>query len=174
MPVQTSYEDEMQIAMPGMRSDSSLHNTDGGCAASGAVYPGMVVAQLSVANDKRVVKQVSAAGDAANIMGICQFSHYGCSDGFYPAGDAVNVMTLGRIWAVTADASAPAMNTPATVVTAGANAGKVSAAGGTAVPGWILTGRYTTYKRGDGTEVKLAEVQIRNQTAAPAAPAQAV
>lgn len=169
MPVQTSYDNDMQIAMPGMRSDSSLQNTDGCNAADGAIKPGYVVARVSVANDKRVVKQVSAAGDAANLMGICRFSHYGCVTGQYEDGDAVNVMTFGRIWAVTTASAAPTMGTLVTVVTSGADAGKVAVSGGSPALGWVFTGKYTTFKNSAGTTVNLAEVQIRNQTTQPTA-----
>lgn len=170
MPVQTSYDNDMQIAMPGMRSDSTHQITDGCNAAQGAIKPGYVVARVSVANDKRVVKQVSAAGDAANLMGICRFSHYGCVTGQYENGDAVNVMTWGRIWAVTTLSAAPTMGTMVNVITSGADAGKVAATGGSPALGWVLTGRYKQVKDHTGATVNIAEVQIRNQTAEPVAP----
>lgn len=170
MPVQTSYDNDMQIAMPGMRSDSTHQITDGCNAAQGAIKPGYVVASVSVANDKRVVKQVSAAGDAANLMGICRFSHYGCVTGQYENGDAVNVMTWGRIWAVTTLSAAPTMGTMVNVITSGADAGKVAATGGSPALGWVLTGRYKQVKDHTGATVNIAEVQIRNQTAEPVAP----
>ena len=75
MPVQTSYDNDMQIAMPGMRSDSTHQITDGCNAAQGAIKPGYVVARVSVANDKRVVKQGSAASAAANMMANCCLRH---------------------------------------------------------------------------------------------------
>lgn len=170
MPVQTSYDNDMQIAMPGMRSDSTHQITDGCNAAQGAIKPGYVVARVSVANDKRVVKQVSAAGDAANLMGICRFSHYGCVTGQYENGDAVNVMTCGRIWAVTTLSAAPTMGTMVNVITSGVDAGKVAATGGSPALGWVLTGRYKQVKDHTGATVNIAEVQIRNQTAEPVAP----
>ncbi|HDP7571042.1 TPA: hypothetical protein P6511_003865 [Escherichia coli] len=169
MPVQTSYDNDMQIAMPGMRSDSTHEITDGCNAAQGTIKPGYVVARVSVANDKRVVKQVSAAGDAANLMGICRFSHYGCVTGQYENGDAVNVMTWGRIWAVTTLSAAPTMGTGVNVLTSGADAGKVAATGGSLALGWVFTGKFTTFKDSAGTTVNLAEVQIRNQTTQPTA-----
>lgn len=169
MPVQTSYDNDMQIAMPGMRSDSTHQITDGCNAAQGTIKPGYVVARVSVANDKRVVKQVSAAGDAANLMGICRFSHYGCVTGQYEDGDAVNVMTWGRIWAVTTLSAAPTMGTGVNVLTSGADAGKVAATGGSLALGWVFTGKFTTFKNSAGATVNLAEVQIRNQTTQPTA-----
>ena len=169
MPVQTSYDNDMQIAMPGMRSDSTHQITDGCNAAQGAIKPGYVVARVSVANDKRVVKQVSAAGDAANLMGISRFSHYGCVTGQYENGDAVNVMTWGRIWAVTTLTAAPTMGADVNVLTSGADAGKVAATGGSLALGWKFTGRFTTFKNSAGATVNLAEVQIRNQTTQPTA-----
>lgn len=169
MPVQTSYDNEMQIAMPGMRSDSSHQITDGCNAAQSAIKPGYVVARVSVANDKRVVKQVSAAGDAANLMGICRFSHYGCVTGQYQKGDAVNVMTWGRIWAVTTLTAAPTMGTGVNVLTSGADAGKVAATGGSLALGWVFTGKFTKFKDSAGATVNLAEVQIRNQANQPTA-----
>jgi hypothetical protein len=170
MPVQTSYDNDMQIAMPGMRSDSTHQITDGCNAADGAIKPGYVVARVSLANDKRVVKQVSAAGDAATLMGICRFSQYGCVTGQYEDGDAVNVMTWGRIWAVTNLTAAPTSGGLVNVLTSGANAGMVSNTGGSVALGWVLTGRYTKFKDHTGATVNLAEVQIRNQTAEPVAP----
>lgn len=170
MPVQTSYDNDMQIAMPGMRSDSTHQITDGCNAADGAIKPGYVVSRVSVANDKRVVKQVSAAGDAATLMGICRFSQYGCVTGQYEDGDAVNVMTWGRIWAVTNLTAAPTSGGLVNVLTSGADAGKVSNTGGSVALGWVLTGRYTKFKDHTGATVNLAEVQIRNQTAEPVAP----
>lgn len=174
MAVQLSYENDMQIAMPGMRSDSSLQNTDGSNAAQGAIKPGYVVSFVSVANDKNVVKQVAAAADGTALMGICLFSQYGCVTGQYEAGDPVNVMTFGRIWAVTPDTAAPAKNTVVNVLTGGTNAGKVTAtaaaegeATNTTVSaiGWTLTGRYTDFLDNTGATIHLAEVQLRNQTA---------
>lgn len=168
MAVQLTYEDNMQVTMPGMRSDSSLQNTDGGNAAQTAIKPGYVVARVSVALDKRVVKQVSAAGDAANLMGIARFSQTGCVTGQYEIGDAVNVMTFGRIWAVTTLTAAPTMGTVVNVLTSGADAGKVAATGGSQAAGWVFTGKFTDFINNAGATVHLAEVQIRNQTA-PAA-----
>lgn len=169
MAVQTSYDNNMQIAMPGMRSDATHQITDGCNAAQGAIKPGYVVARVSVANDKRVVKQVSAVGDAANLMGICRFSHYGCVTGQYENGDAVNVMTWGRIWAVTTLTAAPTMGADVNVLTSGADAGKVTATGGSLALGWKFTGRFTNYKDSAGETIHLAEVQIRNQATQPAA-----
>lgn len=168
MAVQLSYDNDMQTAMPGMRSDSTHQITDGCNAAQGAIKPGYAVARVSVANDKRVVRQVSTAADGANLMGICRFSHYGCSTGQYEDGDAVNVMTWGRIWAVTSETAAPTMGTMVSVLTSGANAGMVAATGGTAARGWVFTGKYTTFTDHTGTAVNIAEIQIRNQTAEPA------
>lgn len=170
MAVQTSYDNEMQIAMPGMRSDSTHQITDGCNAAQGAIKPGYVVTKVSVANDKRVVKQVSAAAEAAHLMGICRFSQYGCVTGQYETGDAVSVMTFGRIWAVTTGNTAPAMDAVVNALTSGNDAGKVAATGGTAVPGWTFTGKFTTFKNSKGETIPLAEVQIRNQTATAASP----
>lgn len=173
MPVQTSYDNEMQIAMPGMRSDSSLQNTDGCSAAKGKIYPGYFTSLVSVANDKRVVKQVSETADGASLHGLCRFSHYGCVKGYYDDGDAVNNITFGRGWAVTPDATAPAKGTLVQVVTSGANAAKGTATASgttTAARGWVFTGRYTKFKDHTGATVNLAEVQIRNQTAEPVAP----
>lgn len=170
MPVQISYDNDMQIAMPGMRSDSTHQITDGCNAAQGAIRPGYVVSRVSVANDKRVVKQVSAAGDETSLMGICRFSHYGCSTGQYENGDPVNVMTWGRIWAVTTLTAAPPMETLVNVITSGDDAGKVAVTGGSPALGWLLTGRYKQVKDHTGATVNIAEVQIRNQTAEPVVP----
>lgn len=170
MPVQTSYDEAMQIAMPGMRSDSSIANTDGCCAAQSAIKPGYAVATVSVANDKSVVKQVSAATDTI-IKGIARFSQFGCVTGQYEAGDAVNVMTFGRIWAVTNLTAAPTPASNVQVLNSGNDAGKVASTGGTSVLGWSFTGRFTTFTDSTGATVNLAEVQLRDQTAVAATPA---
>ncbi|SEQ64338.1 hypothetical protein SAMN05216522_1057 [Rosenbergiella nectarea] len=167
MPVQTSYDEAMQIAMPGMRSDSSLQNTDGTCAAQSAIKAGYAVATVSVSNDCEIVKQVSASTDT--IKGIARFSQFGCVTGQYETGDAVNVMTFGRIWAVTNLTAAPTTAATVQVLTSGNDGGKVASTGGTAVPGWSFTGRFTTFTDSTGTVVNLAEVQLREQTATSAA-----
>lgn len=165
MPVQTSYDEAMQIAMPGMRSDSTLQNTDGCCAAQSPIKPGYVVATVSVSNNASVVKQLSAETDTT-IKGIARFSHTGCVTGQYESGDAVNVMTFGRIWAVTTLTSAPTPSSNVQAITSGNDAGKVASTGGVAVAGWSFTGRFTSFNDNKGSVVNLAEVQLREQTTA--------
>lgn len=154
------------IAMPGMRVDASLFNVDGCNAAQGKIYPGFVVAKVSVTTTERVVKQVAASADASKAMGICHFSHDGCVKGYYDDKDPVNVVTFGRAWTVTTLTAAPTPDAVVNVLTSGDDAGKVSNTGGTAIPGWTFTGEYTVFQDYAGKETYLAAVQVRNQTAA--------
>lgn len=164
MAVQTTYTDRMPVAHAGMIADTSLRQIDGATAASAKIEPGRPVVITSGDNNTKVVAQITSAGAVAGKMvGIAVFSHIGNYLGYYPEGSAVNVMRVGRVWAITDMASAPSAGAPVQVK-ASANP-VVAASGGTAIPGWMFTGAFET--QADGT--KIAEVEVTIQQIAASA-----
>lgn len=159
MAINSSYAVEMGIALPGMLSDTSAYNVDGACACDGDVPVGVAVSVTETfpVDGYKVVKVVA---DGAVAYGVAMRSHYQSPTGVYESGDAINVVSHGRIWMVCDDTTAPGVfNAPVKLV---AGTGHVAAAG-TINTGWTFAGGFTKWK-----DVNLVEVQLTQSAPVPA------
>lgn len=158
MSVQDSYGDRMPIAHVGQISDTSPHNIDGATAATAAIRVGVPVIYTAGDNDTKSVREV-VAGDTfkpGSKVGVSVFSHYANYRGAYAAGDAVNVMRVGRIYVRTLMATAPAVDA-ALGFNFDDDKGAVAAVGGAvSMPGWSFTGVHGTGPDGD----YLVEIEV--------------
>lgn len=93
---QLSYNAEMSPAVVGMIADLSCKTVDS-FAAEAALNPGDLVVRGT--NAEKQVK-LAGTGTVANAIGIVIHEHKepGTTDGYYPVGYAVGVLTRGRIW----------------------------------------------------------------------------
>lgn len=93
---QLSYNAEMSPAVVGMIADLSCKTVDS-FAAEAALNPGDLVVRGT--NAEKQVK-LAGTGTVANAIGIVIHEHKepGTTDGYYPVGCAVGVLTRGRIW----------------------------------------------------------------------------
>lgn len=170
MAVQNSYTDRMPVAQAGMIADTSLRQVDGATAALNRIYAGRPVVIVAGDNNTKSVRGMTSAdltALAGKGVGIAVFSHWACYRGYYDVGDAVNVMRVGRIWAITNLSSAPGFGDPVSVLM-GTNPAEalVSNTGGTAIPGWSFTGSFETQP--DGSHIAEVELTIQQIAAAPA------
>jgi len=171
MAVQTVTNDRMPVAHAGMIADTALRQVDGATAAELRLYIGFPAIVSRGDNNTKVVRHV-LADDLVNLsgklLGVTLFSHWANVTGFYEIGDAVNVMRVGRIWAVTPLASAPAAGAQVRLAIGTGSqlpVCYVTNTGGTVIPGWQFTGELET--QADGTHIARIELTVP-QIAAPA------
>ena len=90
------YQQNMPVAIPGMKADSTIDVVDSFCAEA-ALNPGDAVIRGTGAQQ---VKPVSAAGDIANVIGIAVHTHkdYSGEGAYYEKGYCLPVMTFGDIY----------------------------------------------------------------------------
>lgn len=155
MAINASYVTTMAAALPGQVSDTSKYNIDGACVLDGDqnILVGVAVAVKSVEpfQGHKLMEPMAANKTP---YGIAIRSHFQTTspngEMIYEAGGGINVITAGRVWAITNDNQAQAFGAPVKLTADG----KVDAAGAV-VTGWTYAGGYTTF--GD---LKLAEVQL--------------
>lgn len=168
MPVQMSTSLYQKVAFAGMLADTSLLQVDGATAAESAIGIGRPVVVTRGDNSTKVVRGMTASDIsslAGKLIGITLHSHYAAVTGRYEAGDAVNVVRIGRVWAVSGLAAAPVAGTPVRIVVGGTPAvASVNTAGGTVVPGWSFTGAFET--QADGSTIAEIELSIPQIAAA--------
>jgi hypothetical protein len=90
---QTSYSNEPSAGVVGQLVGTD-NDVDGTYIAEGAVRPGQYVIFDAVT---KKCKHPAAAPTASTRFGVAIRKSYGQSDGVYVDGDAVNVLTRGRI-----------------------------------------------------------------------------
>ena len=150
------------VALAGMVSDTSLYNIDGACVVGGAAaIPVGTVVKFTTAQPIDGHKTVEASGlTTGNSLGVVVRSHYETPDGTARVGEAVNVMTHGRIWVRTTLDAAPAFGTPVLVSTTG-----VVETAGTVTTGWTFAGGYIANTGKDPQNLSvdgaLVEVQVK-------------
>ena len=90
------YQQNMPVAIPGMKADSTIDVVDSFCAET-ALNPGAAVVRGTGAQQ---VKPVSAAGDIANVIGIAVHTHkdYSGEGAYYEKGYCLPVMTFGDVY----------------------------------------------------------------------------
>lgn len=162
MPIQTSYRDRMPVAFAGMLADTSLRQVDGATAAQSAVQIGRPVIVVSADNNTKIARNVTEAdlaGLANKFLGISLHSHYAAVTGQYEIGDAVNVVRVGRVWALTGLTAAPSAGAGVRFVVGGTPAAaSVNTTGGTLIGGWAFTGGFETQL--DGSHIAEIELTI--------------
>lgn len=115
--MQLTYSQTQPVAFAGMLADATLGTVDSFLAET---VLGFGVPVIRGTNKERQAKAVSAAGDAAKVIGVTV--HDQCHEqSAYNVKDAVNVLTAGRVWVKVA----------ATVV-----AGDLAGTSETATPAW--------------------------------------
>ena len=90
------YQQNMPIAIPGMKADSTVDVVDSFCAEA-ALNPGAAVVR---GTGDQQVKPVSVAGDIANVIGIAVHTHkdYSGTGAYYEEGYCLPVMTFGDVY----------------------------------------------------------------------------
>lgn len=151
MAIPASYSAKRDIAYAGMLGDTSLNNIDGACAAVGNIPVGVAV-YVSAVQAREGHKSVKLPVADTVPYGVAYHSHAYCSTGTYAEGDEVNVLSHGRIWMITDDATPPAFGNNVKIVAGTGHA----AAAGTLATNWTYTGECFTTKSG----VKLVKVQV--------------
>lgn len=158
MAVQTATTLRMAIAHLGMIADTSLRQVDGATAAADQVLVGRPVIVTRNDNHTKVTRHM-ASGDltalSGKLIGVTMHSHWANVQGFYAKGDAVNVIRVGRVWAITNMNAAPVAGTVAQVAIVDGSP-VFTNTGGTAIPGWQFSGEYFVDPQGN----KIAEVEL--------------
>ncbi|QDH45679.1 structural protein [Pantoea phage vB_PagM_AAM37] len=169
MAVQTNTPMRMLVAHRGMIADTALRQVDGTTAANDRIEIGRPVIVVRGDNNTKLTRHM-VAGDltalSGKLIGVTMHSHWANVTGFYEKGDAVNVMRVGRVWAVTPLTAAPTAGQVVNIVVSGDPAlPAVSNTGGTAIPGWQFSGAFET--EADGTHI--AEIELTIPQIMPAA-----
>lgn len=142
---QTSYSNEPGAGVVGALVGTD-NDVDGTYIAEGAVRPGQYVIFDAVT---KKCKHPAAAPTANTRFGVAIRKSYGQSDGVYADGDAVNVLTRGRIRvnvesAMSINANVFVRHTAAGLEELGAFRIDADTADATAVPGLFLREAGTT------------------------------
>lgn len=120
--MQTTYSQTQPIAFAGLLADATLGTVDSFLAETAL---GFGVPVIRGTNKARQVKAVSAAGDAAKVIGFTV--HDQCHEqAAFAVKDTVGVLTTGRIWVKVATAVV-AGDLAGVAETAAAGIGKVDA-----------------------------------------------
>lgn len=90
------YQQNMPVAIPGMKADSTIDVVDSFCAEA-ALNPGDAVVR---GTGDQQVKPVSVTGDIANVIGIAVHTHkdYSGEGAYYEEGYCLPVMTFGDVY----------------------------------------------------------------------------
>lgn len=155
MAIPASFTVARDQAYAGMIADTSLYNVDGTCAANPAVTTpikvGVAVSVLSV-QPIEGHKVVDVAKADTVPYGVTVMSHAYSPKGEYEPGCATNVLSHGRIWIVSDDATAPVFGHYVKIVPGTGHA----AAAGTLSTEWQYTGEFLKLK--DGSYI--AKIQV--------------
>ena len=126
------YQQNMPIAIPGMKADSTVDVVDSFCAEA-ALNPGAAVVR---GTGDQQVKPVSVAGDITKVIGIAVHTHkdYSGDGAYYEEGYCLPVMTFGDVY-VEVGGTVAAGGQVAMTVTDGVAAFVASGTGATDVTG---------------------------------------
>ena len=126
------YQQNMPIAIPGMKAHSTIDVVDSFCAEA-ALNPGAAVVR---GTGDQQVKPVSVAGDIANVIGIAVHTHkdYSGEGAYYEEDYCLPVMTFGDVY-VEVGGTVAAGGAVAMTVTDGVAAFVASGTGATDVTG---------------------------------------
>ena len=102
-----AYENLMLLpACPGNLSDTSTYNIDGDCVAQGDIEFGAAVQVVGIVEGVKVVKVLSDGGTPYGIAFRSQYEHL---SGKILDGEVCNVVSHGRMWALTSLDESPGL-----------------------------------------------------------------
>lgn len=143
-----AYENLMlRPACPGNLSDTSTYNIDGSCVAQGDIEFGAAVKVVGIVDG---VKVVSTLTDGATPYGIAFRSQYEHLSGRILDGEVCNVVSHGRVWALTSIGEAPELFSKLKFGAGG------SVTGVDDYVGWTFAGGFVKHEDG-----RIIEVQVK-------------
>lgn len=144
-----AYENLMlRPACPGNLSDTSTYNIDGSCVAQGDIEFGAAVKVVGIVEG---VKVVSTLTDGATPYGIAFRSQYEHLSGRILDGEVCNVVSHGRVWALTSIGDAPELFSKLKFGAGG------SVTGVDDYVGWTFAGGFVKHEDGHIIEVQVKQ-----------------
>ncbi|UYE91863.1 hypothetical protein [Escherichia phage LHE71] len=144
-----AYENLMlRPACPGSISDTSTYNIDGSCVAQGDIEFGAAVKVVGIVDG---VKVVSTLTDGATPYGIAFRSQYEHLSGKILDGEVCNVVSHGRVWALTSIGDAPELFSKLKFGAGG------SVTGVDDYVGWTFAGGFVKHEDGNFIEVQVKQ-----------------
>lgn len=144
-----AYENLMlRPACPGNLSDTSTYNIDGSCVAQGDIEFGAAVKVVGIVDG---VKVVSTLTDGATPYGIAFRSQYEHLSGKILDGEVCNVVSHGRVWAITSIGDAPELFSKLKFGAGG------SVTGVDDYVGWTFAGGFVKHEDGHIIEVQVKQ-----------------
>lgn len=144
-----AYENLMlRPACPGNLSDTSTYNIDGSCVAQGDIEFGAAVKVVGIVDG---VKVVSTLTDGATPYGIAFRSQYEHLSGRILDGEVCNVVSHGRVWALTSIGEAPELFSKLKFGAGG------SVTGVDDYVGWTFAGGFVNHEDGHIIEVQVKQ-----------------
>ena len=144
-----AYENLMlRPACPGNLSDTSTYNIDGACVAQGEIEFGAAVQVVGIVDG---VKVVTALSDGGTPYGIAFRSQYEHLSGKILDGEVCNVVSHGRVWALTSLDEAPSLFSKLQFGSGGV------VTGGSGSAGWTFAGGFVKHEDGYVIEVQVKQ-----------------
>ena len=138
----------LRPACPGNLSDTSTYNIDGACVAQGDIEFGAAVQVVGIVDG---VKVVTALSDGGTPYGIAFRSQYEHLSGKILDGEVCNVVSHGRVWALTSIGDAPALFSKLKFGAGG------SVTGVDDYVGWTFAGGFVKHEDGHIIEVQVKQ-----------------
>lgn len=149
-----AYENLMlRPACPGNLSDTSTYNIDGACVAQGDIEFGAAVQVVGIVDGVKVVKLLSDGGTPYGIAFRSQYEHL---SGKILDGEVCNVVSHGRMWALTSLDEAPDLFSKLQFGSGGVVTGGV-VTGGSGSAGWTFAGGFVKHEDGYIIEVQVKQ-----------------
>ncbi|WWD11286.1 hypothetical protein CPL00144L_CDS0006 [Escehrichia phage NorthRox] len=138
----------MHYACPGNLSDTSTYNIDGACVAQGDIEFGSAVRVVGIVDGIRVV---TALSDGETPYGIAFRSQYEHLSGKILDGEVCNVVSHGRVWALTSLSEAPKSFSKLRIGVGGVVTGVDD------YVGWTFAGGFVKHEDGHIIEVQVKQ-----------------
>ncbi|CAG9546538.1 hypothetical protein SIP_086 [Escherichia phage vB_Eco_Sip] len=138
----------MHYACPGNLSDTSTYNIDGACVAQGDIEFGSAVRVVGIVDGMRVV---TALSDGETPYGIAFRSQYEHLSGKILDGEVCNVVSQGRVWALTSLSEAPKSFSKLRIGVGGVVTGVDD------YVGWTFAGGFVKHEDGHIIEVQVKQ-----------------
>lgn len=144
-----AYENLMlRPACPGNLSDTSTYNIDGACVAQGEIEFGAAVQVVGIVDGVKVVKALDEGGTPYGIAFRSQYEHL---SGKILDGEVCNVVSHGRVWALTSIGDAPVLFSKLKFGAGG------SVTGVDDYVGWTFAGGFVKHEDGYIIEVQVKQ-----------------
>lgn len=144
-----AYENLMlRPACPGNLSDTSTYNIDGACVSQGDIEFGAAVQVVGIVDGVKVVKVLSDGGTPYGIAFRSQYEHL---SGKILDGEVCNVVSHGRMWALTSLDEAPGLFSKLQFGSGGV------VTGGSGSAGWTFAGGFVKHEDGYIIEVQVKQ-----------------